>query len=63
MMVKVELFHGKGNRVLPWSDEDEDSHEGQAGRGSGASQEESIGQPGLGEPGHEVGIGFDEGVF
>ena len=59
------LFHGKGNRILQWNgEEDGDSQEEQAGRGS-ASQEESNGQPGLGKPGHVKGVGtsVDEGFL
>ena len=65
MIVTGSFFLEKGNPVLPWSDWDEDSHEGQAGWGPGTSQDESIGQLGLGEPGCRkgVGIGFYDKLF
>ena len=62
------VFHGKGNRSLPWSDEDDDWELGQEHlEGTGRPGESKDGQGfgvGLGEPGRieEVGIGFDEGI-
>ena len=63
------VFHGKGNRSLPWSDKDDDWEVGQrnlegSGRPGESNDRQGVGS-GSGEPGRieEVGISLDEGIF